>query len=117
MFVEQLRRAVEASPRAELPAVAALLWKAFAAGHVTEAEASALSEAIELKRALPATQKPVQRCLGSRPRSSLHSKDADAGLPLERCRLRWRVGSRWPSKPSWPWSPLNIVSAATVASP
>src|SRR5829696_10537840 len=69
MFVEQLRRAVEASPRAELPAVSALLWKAYAAGHVSEAEASALSEAIELKRAIPASQKPVQRRLGSRPRS------------------------------------------------
>ena len=69
MFVEQLRRAVEASPRAELPAVAALLWKAFAVGHVTEAEASALSEAIEARRALPPPQKPVQRRSGSRPRS------------------------------------------------
>src|SRR5215207_7524209 len=69
MFAEQLRRAVEASPRAELPAVAALLWKAYAAGHVTEAEASALSEASELKRALPPTQKPGQRRFGSRPRS------------------------------------------------
>src|SRR5215207_9060268 len=68
MFVEQLRRAVEASPRAELPAVSALLWKAYATGQVTEAEASALSEAIELKRALPAAQKPIQRRLGSRPR-------------------------------------------------
>src|SRR5215210_3652996 len=69
MFVEQLRRAVEVSPRAELPAVSTLLWKAYAAGHVTEAEASALSEAIEFKKALPATQKPVQRRFGSRPRS------------------------------------------------
>src|SRR5215213_8282674 len=69
MFIEQLRRAVEASPRAELPAVSALLWKAYAAGHVTEAEASALSETIELKRALPLTQKPIQRRFGSRPRT------------------------------------------------
>src|SRR4051812_34136433 len=70
MFVEQLRRAVEASPRAELPAVSALLWKAYAAGHVTEADASALSEAIELKRVLPPAPKPVQRRLiGSRPRT------------------------------------------------
>src|SRR3954469_17644275 len=69
MFVEQLRRAVEAAPRAELPAVSALLWKAYAAGTVNEAEASALSEAIELKRALPPSQKPAQRRLGSRPRS------------------------------------------------
>src|SRR3954471_424575 len=69
MFVEQLRRAVEASPRAELPAVAALLWKAYAAGQLSEAEASALSEVIEARRALPAAPKPIQRRLGSRPRS------------------------------------------------
>src|SRR3982751_3231975 len=69
MFVDELRRAVEASPRAELPAVSALLWKAYAAGTVNEAEASALSEAIELKRALPPPQKTAQRRLGSRPRS------------------------------------------------
>src|SRR5215212_8266147 len=79
MFVEQLRRAVEASPRAELHTVSALLWKAYAAGHVTEAEATALSEAIELKRAIPAAQKPVQRRFGSRPRS---------GASMER-RRRW----------------------------
>jgi hypothetical protein len=80
MFVEQLRRAVEASPRAELPAVSALLWKAYATGQVTEAEASALSEAIELKRALPAAQKPIQRRLGSRPRHPrLHGKASPLG--------------------------------------
>src|SRR4051794_39845679 len=70
MVVEQLRHAVEASPRAELPAVSALLWKAYAAGQVSEAEASALSDAIELKRALPPAQKPVpRRLIGSRPRT------------------------------------------------
>lgn len=50
--------------------MAQLLWRAYAAGHVSEAEASALSEAIELRRALPAIQKPVQRRLGSRPRTA-----------------------------------------------
>src|SRR3954452_287206 len=40
MFAEHLRRAVEAAPRAELPAVSGLLWKAYAAGQVTEPEAS-----------------------------------------------------------------------------
>src|SRR5215211_1307400 len=69
MFVEQLRRAVEASPRVELARVAQLLWKAFAAGQVSEAEAQALSNLIEARRALPALQKPTQRRLGSRPRS------------------------------------------------
>src|SRR5215207_2202471 len=77
---------VEASPRAELPAVAALLWKAYAAGHVTEAEASALSEAIELKRALPPTQKPGQRRFGSRPKTP---------ASLER-RRRWAAAGALP---------------------
>src|SRR5215212_3356710 len=86
MFVEQLRRAVEASPRAELPAVSAFLWKAYAAGHVTEAEAAALSEAIEARKALPTTQKPVRRRLGSRPRST---------ASLER-RRRWAASGALP---------------------
>src|SRR5215204_7260020 len=86
MFVEQLRRAVASSSRAELPAVSALLWKAYAAGQVTEAEASALSEAIELKRALPAPQKPVQRRFGSRPKTP---------ASLER-RRRWAASGAMP---------------------
>ncbi len=86
MFAEQLRRAVEASPRVELPKVSALLWKAYAAGQVSEAEASALSEAIELRRALPASQKPAQRRLGSRPRSP---------ASMER-RRRWAASGALP---------------------
>src|SRR4051794_1282446 len=86
MLVEQLRRAMEVSPRAELPTVSALLWKAYAAGQVTEAEASALSEAIELRRALPAIQKPVQRRFGSRPRSP---------ASMER-RRRWAASGALP---------------------
>src|SRR5690349_14905543 len=87
MFVEQLRRAVEVSPRAELPTLSSLLWKAYAAGQVTETEASALSEAIELKRALPPAQKPVQRRLiGSRPRTP---------ASMER-RRRWAASGALP---------------------
>src|SRR5829696_9638210 len=86
MFAEQLRRAVEASPRAELPTVSALLWKAYAAGQVTEAEASALSEVLEARKALPAAQKPVQRRFGSRPRSS---------ASMER-RRRWAASGPMP---------------------
>src|SRR5215211_1654976 len=86
MFIEQLRRAVEASPRVELARVSALLWKAYAAGQVTEAEASALSEAIELKRGAPVTQKPRQRRFGSRPRST---------ASLER-RRRWAASGALP---------------------
>src|SRR5215204_6090993 len=69
MFANQLRHAVEASPRCELPRVSAALWKAYAAGQIGEGEAQALSDLIEAKKALPATQRPVQRRVGSRPRS------------------------------------------------
>ena len=68
MFVEQLRQAVTAAPRVELPKVSALLWKAYAAGSVTEAQASELSDLIEARKAVP-ENKPAQRRVGSRPRS------------------------------------------------
>jgi hypothetical protein len=86
MFVEQLRRAIEASPRVELSNVSSLLWKAYAAGQVSEAEASALSEAIEARRAIPAVQKPLRRRCGSRPRSP---------ASMER-RRRWAASGAMP---------------------
>jgi hypothetical protein len=44
MFADEIRRTIVAVPRVELPKVSALLWKAYAAGQVTEAEASELPE-------------------------------------------------------------------------
>src|SRR3954452_24600309 len=96
MFVEQLRRAVEASPRVELAKVAGLLWRAYAAGQVTEAQASELSEMIEARRALPAVQKPVPRRLGSRPRSP---------ASMQR-RRRWCASG---------WLPPGIAAKLTLA--
>src|SRR5215204_3164728 len=105
MFEDQLRRDVEASPRVELARVAQLLWRAYAAGHVTEAEASALSEAIELKRAIPAPQKPTQRRFGSRPNStSLQRRRrwaASGALPPALASQPLRAGSPRPRTPSW----------------
>src|SRR4051812_23946430 len=86
MFADQLRAAITAAPRAELPTVSALLWKAYAAGQVTEAEASALSEGIEVRKVLPAARKPPQRRLGSRPRSP---------ASMER-RRRWAASGALP---------------------
>src|SRR4051812_1527892 len=86
MFADELRRAVEASPRGERAKVAGLLWRAYAAGQVSEAEASELSDLIESRRALPAAQKPLQRRLGSRPRSS---------ASMER-RRRWAASGALP---------------------
>src|SRR5215218_8460501 len=67
MFADELRRAVEASPRVKLHAVSQLLWRAYAAGSVTEAQASGLSDLIETRKDLPASEKPTQRRVGSRP--------------------------------------------------
>src|SRR3954469_15282779 len=86
MFVEQLRRAVEASPRVELVKVASLLWRAYAAGQVSEDQASELSDLIEARQALPAPPKPIQRRLGSRPRSP---------ASMER-RRRWAASGALP---------------------
>src|SRR3954454_13325941 len=69
MFVEQLRRAVEASPRVELPKVSRLLWKAYAAGQVSEAQASELSEMIETRRAIPVPPPRPRIRAGSRPKA------------------------------------------------
>src|SRR4051812_21976395 len=70
MFANELRRAVEASPRCELPRVSAALWKAYAAGQIGEGEAQSLADLIEARKALPPPQRPVQRRVGSRPRSA-----------------------------------------------
>lgn len=86
MFVEEIRRAIEASPRCQLPEVAALLWRAFGAGQVTEAEAEALSASIDTRRALPAVA-PIKRS-GTRPRSS---------SSIER-RRRWAASGTLPPR-------------------
>ena len=95
MFVEQLRQAVMAAPRIELPKVSALLWKAYAAGSITEEQASELSEAIEARKVIPAAGKPVQRRVGSRPSHPPAWRDAAPGPPPAICRRNSRHASRW----------------------
>src|SRR5215212_12128591 len=86
MFAEQLRQAMEVAPRAELARVSGLLWRAYAAGQVTEEQASELSDRLEARRAIPAPQRPAQRRVGSRPRS---------GASMER-RRRWAASGLLP---------------------
>ena len=88
MFAQQIRQAVLASPRVELPKVSSALWKAFAAGGVTEEEASELSALLEARKAVPPPRKPVQRRVGSRPRS-----------PASMARRRsWAASGRLPPR-------------------
>ena len=49
-YAYEIRRQAEAAPRAALPAVASALWKAFGEGHLSEAEAEALSGLIEARQ-------------------------------------------------------------------
>ncbi len=104
MFAEQLRQAVEAAPRQGLTHVSQLLWKAFAAGQVSEAEASELSDLIEARKAIPAPQKPAQRRVGSRPRS---------GASMER-RRRWAASGCLPPKLAARFT-LAVVAAEHVS--
>ena len=86
MFADELRRAIEAAPRITLPAVAALMWKAFGEGQVSEAEAEALSELIEARTLVPAPAVKVRVRVGSRPRT-------DASMERRR---RWSASGRLP---------------------
>ncbi len=52
-YADAIRRQAEDVPRAALPAVTAALWRAFGEGHVTEAEAEALSALIEARQVFP----------------------------------------------------------------
>jgi hypothetical protein len=94
MFVEECRRAVKASPRSGLDALAKEVWRAFGADVLTAVEASELCEAIALRRAVPVAAAPTKR-VGSRPRSS---------TSLER-RRAWTASG---------WLPPTIASRFTM---
>jgi hypothetical protein len=69
-FATSMRRAVEAAPRVKLSDLSTGIWKAWGAGSLSDDEAQSLSDLIEARKALPAAEKPVQRRVGSRPRSA-----------------------------------------------
>ncbi|WP_246748210.1 hypothetical protein [Methylobacterium sp. SD274] len=86
MFADEIRRSVEAALRSRLPDVAAVMWRAYGAGQISETEAEALSALIEARKALPATPAAPRRPVGSRPRS-------DASMERRR---RWAASGRLP---------------------
>lgn len=86
MFADEIRRAAEAAPRVKLPDVAALLWRAFGAGQITEAEAEELSNLIEVRKVAPTAPGALRRRVGSRPRT-------DASMERRR---RWAASGRLP---------------------
>src|SRR5215211_4251822 len=105
MFADELRRAVEASPHVGLPKLSAVLWKAYAAGSVTEAQASELSDLIEARKALPTPERPIQRRVGSRPRSP---------ASMER-RRSWAASGRLPPALAARFTMGEVAVLAVVA--
>lgn len=86
MFADEIRRAVEAAARVKLPDVAALLWRAYGQGQVTEAEAEQISARIEERKIVPAAGAPIASKVGSRPRT-------DASMERRR---KWASSGRLP---------------------
>lgn len=84
MFLDELRRAIEAAPRSKLPDVAKALWGAVAAEQISETDAETLSALIDKRRTLPPL--PPARKTGSRPRSP---------ASIER-RRRWAASGALP---------------------
>ncbi len=108
MLVDEIRAAVMAAPRVKLPEVAAVLWRAYGAGHVSEAEAEELSTLIETRKVVPAA--PVvavvlRKAVGSRPKT-------DASLDRRR---RWAASGRLPPALAARFTPGEIAALAVVA--
>ncbi|OAH29758.1 hypothetical protein AX289_29550 [Methylorubrum populi] len=104
MFAHHLRSAIEAAPRITLPAITAQLWKAFGEGHVSEAEAEALSALIEARQALRSPEPggstgPINPdAPQDRPRSPRTGRNGSrprTDASLER-RRRWAASGRMP---------------------
>lgn len=106
MFADEIRRAVEAAPRVKLAEVGEVLWRAWAAGQVTDTEAEALSQLLEARKALPAPEKPVRRHVGSRPRSP---------ASMER-RRSWAAAGRLPPAIAARFTMAEQAVLAVVAS-
>jgi hypothetical protein len=87
-FAGEIRRAVMASPRVKLAEIGEAMWRAWGAGQVSDAEAEELAALIEARKVIPAPEKPVQRRVGSRPRSS---------ASIER-RRSWAAAGRLPPR-------------------
>lgn len=101
MFANELRRSVEAATRSRLPDVAAVMWRAYGAGQISETEAEALSALIEARKGPASHAGCPQEARGLAAPLRLTAWSADAaGRPLVGFRRASRLGSRWPRPPA-----------------
>lgn len=103
---DKLRQAVEVAPRCDLAAIGETMWKAWSAGHVTDAQAEELSALIEARRAVPAAPPPApRRPVGARPRTP---------ASVER-RRRWAASGRIPPALACRFTLAEQAALAVVA--
>ena len=135
-YADAIRRQVEDAPRAALPAVSSALWRAYAEGHVSEAEAETLSVLINVRqltqvrpagsdterqlnqtRILATRQPDTPQDRQNRPRTGTGSRPrTDASLERRR---RWAASGRLPPALAAKFSlaeqsALSIVAAETA---
>ena len=96
MFADDIRRALQGTPRERLAELAAAVWKGFACGAVSEGDAQQLAEEIAARKIVPPKPAEPRQRVGSRPRS-----------PAEMERRR-----RWTSSG---WLPPQIAARFTMA--
>jgi hypothetical protein len=106
MFIDEIRRALEATPRSELARVGEAVWKAWGQGLLGDDEAQGLAERIEARRALPAPERPRRAFVGSRPRTS---------ASMER-RRSWAAAGRLPPAIAARFTLAEAAVLAVVAS-
>lgn len=102
-FAQEVRRAVEAAPRMNLPELAKALWRALAEGLVSESEAEELSGLIEARKTVPVRPEPSR--VGSRPRT-------DASLERRR---RWGAAGLLPPGIAAHFTPGETAALAALA--
>ena len=103
MHADELRRAIDDADRITLPAVTALLWRAYADGHLSDDEAEALSARIEARQ-VSAPRPPDRATTASRdrpqdrqnrPRTAAGGSGPRTGASIAR-RRRWAASGRLP---------------------
>lgn len=104
MLSDEIRRAVTAASRDRLDEVSAALWKAFAAGAVSEAEATDISAAIEARKVVAA---PAPRRMSRPPRPRDPAR-------VER-RRRWCASGWMPPRLAARFTPAETATLAVVA--
>ena len=96
MFADDIRRALQGTPRGRLAELAAAVWKGFACGAVSEGDAQQLAEEIAARKIVPPKPAAPRKPVGSRPRSPAH---------MER-RRRWTSSG---------WLPPQLACRFTMA--